>query len=463
MIKQIKSWLTPPDFADEDQNRLAQYLHTILLTSMALILVYIVANMVTRNQPFSTLQMTTMGLVLYLAGLLYLLRLGYLRPASMLVLIGGWFTFTYMAWISDGIRDMAVITYVVIILMASLLLGWRTALLVALFSIAAAFFFAYAENTALITPTEDKAMDMARDLSLIFILVVILNRLLINTLSTALERIKQNNRELQALSNDLENRVVERTRAVEYARQQAEAARREAETARQLMETQMWFTNGQSELNTQLRGEQDVPTLAQKVIQQLCHYLNMPLGAIFIREGVEYTLVGSFAYPYSTERRRFRLGEGLVGEVALNRRVLLVSAVPAGYISLPTSIGPISPQQLFFQPLIYENEVIGVIEIGTLGPWWPQQSGFLHSVSETIAIAFHTARTRGRIDELLMETQQQAEELQAQEEELRAANEEWEIQADSLRASVTEWQQKKAEMEMTIAELRKQNGMLLRG
>ncbi len=454
MLEQIKSWLTPPDFRDEDQNRLAQYLHAILLAGLGLLLVYIITRVVTGSNLFSPSHQIVMGLMVFLGGLLTLMRRGYLRQAMVLLLIGAWITFTYLAWNSDGVQDTAILTYIVIILIASLLLGWRVALLVALFSIAAAFLMAQAEAIGLIIPTPDKSTETARDLSLIFILVVVLNRLLINTLGTALERIEQNNRQLQALSNDLENRVIERTQVAELARQQAEAAQREAETARRLIETQMWFTTGQTELNTQMRGEQDVSVLAQKIIKQLCVYLDAPLGAIFLREGAHYMRVGSYAYPYTAEKQQFRAGEGLVGEVVVSQKTLLVAHVPPNYVSLATSIGSIQPQQLLLHPLIYENRVIGVVEMGCMSSWTARQTGFLNSVAENIAIAFHTAQTRGRIDELLMETQQQAEELQAQEEELRTTNEEWEIQAESLHRSVREWQQKKAELEATIADLK---------
>lgn len=462
MVESIKVWLAPPDLQDEDQNRLAQYLHTILLAGITLLIVYLATRIAAGNIPFSISNQIIMGLIVFLVGLVYLLHRGYLQLASILMLVVVWLTFTLLAWRSGGVRDIALLTYILIILMTSLLLGWRAALVATVLCIAAAYFLVYTESIGLILYETESAADTARVLSLIFILIFILNRLLINTLSMALERIKQNNLALQAFSNDLENRVIERTRAAELARQQADAARREAETARLLIETQMWFTNGQAELNTQLRGEQDVRTLAQQIIGQLCRYLNVPLGAIFIREGSQFYLRGSYAYAAAQKQKSFQFGEGLAGEVAQTRQALLVDHVPPDYLHLPTSVGDIRPKQIFLHPLIYEEEVIGVVELATLGDWTARQSGFVNSVAESIAIAFHTAQTRGRIDELLMETQQQAEELQAQEEELRAANEEWEVQSESLRATVTRWQQEKAKLEATIAELRKQNALLSR-
>jgi transcriptional regulator with GAF, ATPase, and Fis domain len=205
-----------------------------------------------------------------------------------------------------------------------------------------------------------------------------------------------------------------------------------------------------------------VVTLAQQVIQQLCRYLDVPLGAIFIREGSQFYLRGRYAYPATQQQRSFTFGEGLAGEVASRQQALLVENVPPGYLYLATGIGELEPTQLFLHPLVYEENVIGVVELATLKQWTPRQSGFLNSVAESIAIAFHTAQTRGRIDELLMETQQQAEELQAQEEELRAANEEWEVQSESLRSMAVQWHQEKARLEATIAELRKQNALLSR-
>lgn len=462
MFERMQAWLTSPDLGDEDQNRLARYLHSILLAGIVLLLLYITAKVATGSQLFASSHRVLMGLILFLTWLLYLLRQHYLRQASVLVLAGIWVVFTFLAWNADGIRDTAMVAQVLGVLIASLLLGWRAAAVVAALSILTALSLTYAENTALIAPSPDEPLDSALELSFIFILVVILNRLLINTLSKTLDRVKKSNQELQIFSNNLESQVVERTQAAEQARMQAEAARREAETARQLIETQMWFTTGQAELNDLTRGEQTVEVVAQRVIQYLCHYLDVPLGVLFVREGDTLVSMGHFASSFPHGRQPFRLGEGLVGEVALSQRVMLVDQVPADYVVLPTSIGELSPHKLFLHPLVYDNTVLGVVELGVMGKWTPRQSGFVNSVAQSIAIALHTAQTRERINELLLETQMQAEELQAQEEELRAANEEWEAQVESLRAAVIGWQQKKEALETMIRDLQEQNKLLAR-
>ncbi len=462
MFESIKSWITPPSFADEDQNREARYLHTILLTSMLLVAVYVGFNIALGGSLFSSSNRILSLLTVLMGILLVGLHRGYVRQGSVILVCVVWVGLTFLAWDADGIRDTAYLAHVVGILISSLLLGWRAAAIVTFMTILAGMFLAYAETNNWVNVSFDQPGELAIELSIIFILTAILIRLLVISLSDALKKSQLSNQQLQALSNDLETQIMERTQAAEIARQQAEAAQREAETARRLIESQMWFSNGQAELNAQLRGEQDVVTLAQQVIQQLCRYLDVPMGAIFAREGAQLYLRGSYAYTPTQKTKSFHFGEGLVGEVAANQRVLLVNNVPPGYLHLATSTGNLAPQQLFLHPLIYQGEVVGVVEMATFKPWTPRQSGFLNSVAESIAIAFHTAQTRGRIDELLMETQQQAEELQAQEEELRAANEEWEVQTESLRSSVITWQQEKARLEATIAELKKQNALLSR-
>src|SRR5688500_19158876 len=111
------------------------------------------------------------------------------------------------------------------------------------------------------------------------------------------------------------------------------------------------------------------------------------------------------------------------------------------------------PRHLLVSPIIYEDQVIGVIELGTLTEFSQAQMNFIQTVQDNIAIAFYTAQTRARVNELLVETQQQAEELQVQGEELRVANEELAAQTESLKLSEAQLKQKQAELEVTNVQL----------
>lgn len=239
----------------------------------------------------------------------------------------------------------------------------------------------------------------------------------------------------------------------EKARQAAEAEKERAEAANQTLAAQVWQTSGQAQLSDRMRGEQDIPTLAGNVIQQICQYLNAQVGTLYVREDHVLRLAGGYAYSRLKQRpEQFHLGESLIGQAALEKRLLLID-LPADQLTVSSSLADVLPRQILVAPFAYNGQVIGVVELGTLTGFSTVQIEFLEQALESVAIAFTTAQARHRVNELLAETQQQAEELQAQEEELRAANEELGTQTESLRASEAKLKTKQAELEEVNVEL----------
>ncbi|GIK42396.1 MAG: hypothetical protein BroJett011_62290 [Chloroflexota bacterium] len=239
----------------------------------------------------------------------------------------------------------------------------------------------------------------------------------------------------------------------EQAREEAEQARQAIETVNKTLEVQMWQTAGLAQLNDTMRGEQDTSTLAGSIIQQLCQYLNAQVGTLYVREEHSLRLAGSYAYTPPRHRTdQFRLGESLIGQAALEKRPIVLNA-PDDHLTVTSSLSQIQPRQVLIAPFIYNGQVAGVVELGSLTEFSPVQIEFLHQALESMAIAFVTAQARHRVNELLAETQQQAEELQAQEEELRAANEELEAQTESLRTSEAKLKAKQTELEEVNTQL----------
>ncbi len=238
----------------------------------------------------------------------------------------------------------------------------------------------------------------------------------------------------------------------EKAQQRAEAEQEKAQAANALLAAQIWQTVGQAQLNVCMRGEQDIPTLANNIIQQLCEYLNAQQGLLYILDGERLKLQGTYAYDNDDLVNELRIGEKLIGQAAKSKKVITlhVPAEAAGKISSAINI---TPRHFIIAPFVYDQEPIGVLEIGTLSELSTAQAEFLDKVMESIAIAFMTALSRVRVNELLAQTRQQAEELQAQEEELRATNEELEAQTESLRSSEARLKQNQAALEAANAEL----------
>jgi methyl-accepting chemotaxis protein len=234
--------------------------------------------------------------------------------------------------------------------------------------------------------------------------------------------------QLRGFINLLEQRVVERTAVAENARAESEAARRD-------LELQMWLATGQTQLMDVMRGEQTLPQLAGNVITQICQYTGAQAGAIFILKDKTLTLAGRYAYAERPGMEDgFQLGDGLVGQAAADGKVIYWDVIPPDALVISTGLVNIKPRQLAAAPFFMNEKVVGVLELATLSTFTPAHLELWNRISESLGTAFVTVQTRQRLAELLMESQQQAEELQAQEEELRAANEELQAQAENLKA-----------------------------
>jgi CheY-like chemotaxis protein/methyl-accepting chemotaxis protein len=218
---------------------------------------------------------------------------------------------------------------------------------------------------------------------------------------------------------------------------------------------QLWVKNNQTELNDLIRGEQEVADLSRKVVSKMCRILDARVGAIFLRnEDDVYKLMGSYAFSHRKNvKSEYRIGEGLIGQAALEKQPIVVSEIPGDYIAINSGLGEAPPKNIVVVPCIFNDEVIAVIEIGSFESFTDSQISFISIISENIAIGLHTSRSRTELKNLLTKTQQQAEELQVQQEELRQANEELQEQTRALKESEQQLQTQQEELRVTNEEL----------
>jgi len=228
------------------------------------------------------------------------------------------------------------------------------------------------------------------------------------------------------------------------------------------VEMQIWANTGWAELNERMRGDKDTPTLCGDIMSYLAEYLKAQVGTLSISDfgfriseskesdsgsnnpqSAILRLAGSYAY----KRRRnapteFKFGEGLIGQAAQEKQRILVTDVPEDYITVTSALGETVPRNIICFPFLYEGEVKGVIELGSLEQFTEQQLDFLDRVGEGMAIAVHSAQSREQTKILLEESQSQAEELESQQVELQAANEELEAKTAELEAQQEEMERR---------------------
>src|SRR5262249_39821024 len=113
---------------------------------------------------------------------------------------------------------------------------------------------------------------------------------------------------------------------------------------------------------------------------------------------------------------RFRLGEGLVGQCALEKDRILITEVPPDYIKINSGLGEATPRNIVVLPVIFEEQVKAVIELASFHRFSDIHLTFLDQLTESIAIVLNTIAAGMRTEELLKQSQSLTEELQGQQQ-----------------------------------------------
>ena len=225
------------------------------------------------------------------------------------------------------------------------------------------------------------------------------------------------------------------------------------------IKTQDWLKTGINELSLLSSGEQGIKDLSNAVLTFLAHYLDSQVGLLFVTgDKNELNLTASFAC--EPEVTTLTFGNGVIGQVAKEKKSLIFSTVSDTMPSV--NIGPTieKPSHLIIAPILFEGQILGVIQLGSFLPFDEVKQHFLEISLETIALAIHTARSRERVEQLLLKTQEQANELAEQKEELRQINEELEEQTKALRQSEENLQHQQEELRVINEELEERTKVL---
>ena len=227
-------------------------------------------------------------------------------------------------------------------------------------------------------------------------------------------------------------------------------------------EQDRWLKTGQAELSGQMQGQLELPQLCQSIVTHLVQYLGAQAAALFVADSEgALRLQGSHVHGGEAHLTRvFQPGEGLVGQAAKTGEPIVLSEVPEGYFKVRSGLGGAAPRTVALFPMVHDGQVQGVLELGSFSRLTEEDCDLLQKVSQSIAVALHTAKSRDLMRELLAETQSKSEELQQQSEQLQAANEELAEQTEELRRSEEELHSQQAELQATNEELEEKSEFL---
>src|SRR4051794_25810434 len=216
-----------------------------------------------------------------------------------------------------------------------------------------------------------------------------------------------------------------------------------------------WLRSNLARIGGRMQGQRDLQALCTMLMSEITSVVQAQQGAFFLFaiDSDEPVLRLTSSYAYDGEDAEFRLGEGLVGQAAVERSRLRVEGAPATYLTIKGGLGQAPPADVVVLPVLFEEQVLGVIELGSFGSYSEQHLIFLDQLVDTIGVVLNTIIANTRTEELLTQSQRLTQELQVQSDELQRTNAELQEKAQLLTEQSQDLEAKNREIELARAGL----------
>jgi len=215
---------------------------------------------------------------------------------------------------------------------------------------------------------------------------------------------------------------------------------------------QDWVKTNLAKFTGMLQGERELSTVGQMLLAELAPLVRAHQGAIYHLSGStdapQLKLLSSYAHDGEIgPSTRIRLGEGLVGQCAVEKKRILLTDVPADFIKIASSLGSAPNLSIIVLPVLFEGQTKAVIELATLQNFGAGPLAFLDLLTQSIGAVFNTIEATMRTEGLLTQSQQLTVELQSRQSELQQTNEELGTKARLLAEQNAEVERKNSEVE----------------
>ena len=215
---------------------------------------------------------------------------------------------------------------------------------------------------------------------------------------------------------------------------------------------QDWLKTNLAKFSRMLQGQRDLKTVGRLILSDLAPVVKAQHALFFIldasHEPNELALLASYAAEgLARHGRRLALGEGLIGQCALEKQKILLDHAPADYIRIASGLGNAAPRSLLVLPIVFEGQVKGVLELASFEGFSSTHQAFLEQLTESIGIVINTIESTTRTEDLLTQSQSLAHELQSRQDELQQTNQELQDKAGQLAHQNQEVERKNAEVE----------------
>jgi CheY-like chemotaxis protein/signal transduction histidine kinase/HAMP domain-containing protein len=216
---------------------------------------------------------------------------------------------------------------------------------------------------------------------------------------------------------------------------------------------QDWLKTNLARFTGMLQGQRDLTTVGRMLLSELSPLVNAQQGVIYqmgSEESAEMTLLSAFAGDGEDGHlRRLKIGEGLVGQCAAEKRRMLISELPPNTISIRSGLFEAVPRNVIVLPVLFEDRVKAVIELASLSNFTTSHLAFLEQLTASIGIVLNSIEATMQTEGLLKQSQQLATELQMQQKELQQTNEQLAQKAQQLAEQNVEVERKNQEIEQT--------------
>jgi HAMP domain-containing protein/signal transduction histidine kinase/DNA-binding response OmpR family regulator len=214
---------------------------------------------------------------------------------------------------------------------------------------------------------------------------------------------------------------------------------------------QDWLKTNLAKFTNMLQGQRDLATVGRLLLSELTPLVNAHQGVIYQMENEEthglkllsaYADDGANGHPLT-----LRLGEGMIGQCAVEKRRMLITEMPDTVVPISSALFKVTPKNNIVLPVLFENQVKAVIELASINEFTQLQTMFLEQLTTSIGIVLNSIEATMQTEGLLKQSQQLAGELQAQQKELQQTNEQLEQKAQQLAERNVEVERKNQEIE----------------
>ncbi len=222
---------------------------------------------------------------------------------------------------------------------------------------------------------------------------------------------------------------------------------------------QDWLNTNLARISGLMQGQRDLTTVSRLIMSEISPLVTAQHGAFFLAESQdgedpELSLIASYGYkPRQDVPTRYRLGEGIVGTAALEGKSILIVNAPEDYIKVSSGLGEAAPVNIVVMPILFEEQVLAVVELASLREFSEVNQTFLEQLAETLGVVLNAIIANRRTEELLEQSQSLAEELQSRSEELQDQQGELKQTNEELQEKAELLSQQNRDIEVQNAEI----------